>query len=151
MRRVANSSGLALSSCEIKARSLNIRVYSCGTGMGRRSPRGEDLDGNSALIRSPPNYVNYDSFVSDGQASVSERARGFTQIIPPTAVGGLFKSILKRSDLKYPPTAVGGIKFWFRNRVCRKDLNHPPTAVGGIPDFLCRRNAAILLQNQQIQ
>jgi hypothetical protein len=27
--------------------------------------------------------------------------------IPPTGVGGLFKSFL--TDLKYPPTAVGGI------------------------------------------
>ena len=28
--------------------------------------------------------------------------------IPPTAVGGLFKSLL-RKDLKYPPIAMGGI------------------------------------------
>jgi len=33
--------------------------------------------------------------------------------IPPTAVGGSFKSFL-REDLKYPPTAMGGITKWFR-------------------------------------
>src|SRR5215217_4940811 len=33
--------------------------------------------------------------------------------IPPTAVGGSFKSFL-REDLKYPPTAVGGIIKGFR-------------------------------------
>jgi len=34
-------------------------------------------------------------------------------------------------DLKYPPTAVGGIKFNWEGS-SRKDLNEPPTAVGGI-------------------
>ena len=34
--------------------------------------------------------------------------------IPPTVVGGLFKSLL-RKDLKYPPIAMGGIKVQFRN------------------------------------
>ena len=29
--------------------------------------------------------------------------------IPPTVVGGLFKSLV-RKDLKYPPIAMGGIK-----------------------------------------
>jgi len=37
--------------------------------------------------------------------------------------------------LKYPPTAVGGIRFGFRMEFCRKDLNDPPTSVGGIFDF----------------
>jgi hypothetical protein len=41
--------------------------------------------------------------------------------IPPTGVGGLFKSVL-REDLKYPPTAVGGIKY-HPGGVCRNDLN----------------------------
>src|SRR6185369_7054948 len=34
--------------------------------------------------------------------------------IPPTVVGGLFKSLL-RKDLNYPPIAMGGIKVQFRN------------------------------------
>jgi hypothetical protein len=46
--------------------------------------------------------------------------------IPPTAVGGYF-----RSDLNEPPTAVGGINNRIR-RFSRNDLNEPPTAVGGI-------------------
>jgi len=80
--------------------------------------------------------------------------------IPPTAVGGSFKSFLYESllmstesrqrkladhssptyssskinskDLKYPPTTVSGITNRFKGPVYRKDLNHPPTAVGGI-------------------
>ena len=52
--------------------------------------------------------------------------------IPPTGVGGLFKSFLK--DLKYPPTAVSGITLVLKE-VCRKDLNELPTAVGRISDF----------------
>src|SRR5215213_7405257 len=42
--------------------------------------------------------------------------------IPPTAVGGSFKSFL-REDLKYPPTAVGGITRRFTGYVCRRHLN----------------------------
>src|SRR5215217_8796706 len=42
--------------------------------------------------------------------------------IPPTAVGGLFKSFL-REDLKYPPTAVGGITKRFRDMFVERDLN----------------------------
>ena len=41
--------------------------------------------------------------------------------IPPTVVGGLFKSFSSK-DLKYPPTAVGGITL-NSGDVCRKDLN----------------------------
>ena len=58
---------------------------------------------------------------------------------PPTAVGGInvpFRNI-SRKDLNHPPTAVGGINVPFRN-ISRKDLNHPPTAVGGIYDFEAR-------------
>jgi hypothetical protein len=51
-------------------------------------------------------------------------------LIPPTRVGGYFKSTL-RSDLNDPPTSVGGIQISL-NSSYRKDLNHPPTAVGGI-------------------
>src|SRR3989441_10330318 len=54
---------------------------------------------------------------------------------PPTAVGGIhnrFANLVCRSDLKNPPTAVGGIHNRFANLVCRSDLKHPPTAVGGI-------------------
>jgi len=39
---------------------------------------------------------------------------------------------MNSKDLKYPPTAVGGIKAWFYFLICRKDLNNPPTAVVGI-------------------
>ena len=42
--------------------------------------------------------------------------------IPPTAVGGSFKSFL-REDLKYPPTAVGGITKRFRGMSVERDLN----------------------------
>jgi len=83
--------------------------------------------------------------------------------IPPTAVGGSFKSFLQtlstmiqsrqrkladrsgpydlsgsmnRSDLKDPPTAVGGIENALGARSDRKDLNNPPTAVGGIENAL---------------
>src|SRR6185295_18545747 len=60
--------------------------------------------------------------------------------IPPTGVGGWFRSSLQKSDWyakEIPPTAVGGL---FRSdllfallRRWRLDLNNPPTAVGGIP------------------
>src|SRR2546425_8316947 len=43
-----------------------------------------------------------------------------------------FRFSVCRSDLKHPPTAVGGIHNRFANLVCRWDLNHPPTPVGGI-------------------
>ena len=55
-------------------------------------------------------------------------------LIPPTAVGGYFKSNLhepRRPDLNDPPTAVGGIRI-NRDCGCRLELNDPPTAVGGI-------------------
>src|SRR5215216_505178 len=58
-------------------------------------------------------------------------------VIPPTAVGGYFKSFSER-NLNNPPTTVGGIRerpFVFR---LEKHLNDPPTAVGGIPGFLCK-------------
>src|SRR3989442_1245046 len=54
---------------------------------------------------------------------------------PPTAVGGIhnrFANLVCRSDLKHPPTPVDGIHNRFANLVCRWDLNHPPTPVGGI-------------------
>jgi hypothetical protein len=81
-------------------------------------------------------------------------------LIPPTAVGGLFRSFLERGTggmLLIPPTAVGGLFRSFlqllrsckncrnpsgtqvlkRPREClRKDLNNPPTAVGGISKVL---------------
>ena len=38
---------------------------------------------------------------------------------------------MNSEDLKYPPTAVSGIRNVVRIG-CRKDLNNPPTAVGGI-------------------
>jgi hypothetical protein len=72
--------------------------------------------------------------------------------IPPTEVGGLFRSCLQRRTcgiLRIPPTEVGG---WFRSSLRNKaiqtqskaisatctfcerrpDLNNPPTSVGGI-------------------
>src|SRR5215813_5947279 len=69
--------------------------------------------------------------------------------IPPTAVGGCFRSFLKgrrlrdngrfeiegspvRKDLNEPPTAVGGICRQRALAASRKNLNEPPTAVGGI-------------------
>ena len=51
--------------------------------------------------------------------------------------------MLSTRDLKYPPTAVGGINVPFRN-ISRKDLNHPPTAVGGIYDFEARASRPAL-------
>jgi replicative DNA helicase len=54
-------------------------------------------------------------------------------LIPPTAVGGYFRSNLheaRRRDLNDPPTAVGGIRIKRDQR--RSDLNDPPTSVGGI-------------------
>ncbi len=59
----------------------------------------------------------------------------------PTAVGGSFKSGLfiknagfkiNSENLKYPPTAVSGIRNVVLRLGYRKDLNDPPTAVGGI-------------------
>jgi hypothetical protein len=41
--------------------------------------------------------------------------------IPPTAVGGLFRSGLSQTPLL--------------STLCRLDLNHPPTAVGGIQEM----------------
>ncbi|OLD24797.1 MAG: hypothetical protein AUJ04_08605, partial [Acidobacteria bacterium 13_1_40CM_3_55_6] len=38
----------------------------------------------------------------------------------------------RRSDLKNPPTPVGGIVMWRAAIGCRSGLNNPPTAVGGI-------------------
>jgi hypothetical protein len=55
--------------------------------------------------------------------------------IPPTVVGGLFKSFL-RKDLKYPPTAVGGINVQFRD-ICRKDLNQSTHCRGWDLGLLC--------------
>jgi hypothetical protein len=72
--------------------------------------------------------------------------------IPPTVVGGFFKSFLLRvigRELKIPPTEVGGLFRSFLQGVrklqerdqnaascgrgcVRQDLNYPPTAVGGI-------------------
>ena len=56
--------------------------------------------------------------------------------IPPTAVGGLFRSSLHVELYLLsviPPTAVGG---YFRSSLYdelnRQDLNNPPTPVGGI-------------------
>src|SRR5687768_13084947 len=81
-----------------------------------------------------------------------------TADIPPTAVGGVFKSCLvgkaqhqqphfcgaldecpkllnspsvRRLDLNHPPTPVGGIWIPRHINLCRSNLNHPPTAVGG--------------------
>ena len=81
--------------------------------------------------------------------------------IPPTAVGGCFKSGLQiakhaysevggwfkpglrfdenqnRRHLNNPPTSVGGIQLLHNLFLSRRDLNDPPTAVGGIY-FLCK-------------
>jgi hypothetical protein len=54
-------------------------------------------------------------------------------LIPPTAVGGYFRSL--RKYLNNPPTTVGGIHSGGFGVASRKDLNEPPTAVGGISDF----------------
>ena len=60
-------------------------------------------------------------------------------LIPPTEVGGYFKSEpfilnlgINSADLKYPLTTVSGIKLVREEREYRKDLKYPPTAVGGI-------------------
>src|ERR1700752_1318689 len=75
--------------------------------------------------------------------------------IPPTEVGGSFRSFLRNAfhvrHSQIPPTAVGG---WFssflpRRRVGKSgasngsvspeaNLNNPPTAVDGILNFLCK-------------
>ena len=76
--------------------------------------------------------------------------------IPPTEVGGLFRSNLfvhvegpmnlssplkeldasfQRPDLNNPPTPVGGIQELDLPLFCRPDLNNPPTSVGGISEF----------------
>jgi len=52
-------------------------------------------------------------------------------VIPPTAVGGYFRSFARR-NLNNPPTTVGGIQGHSFSSY-RNDLNDPPTAVGGIP------------------
>jgi len=57
--------------------------------------------------------------------------------IPPTAVGGSFKSFL-RNDLKYPPTAVGWDYSAAKNMFCRQQLKNPPTTVGGIFTFCAK-------------
>jgi len=50
--------------------------------------------------------------------------------IPPTVVGGLFKFSLA-NDLKYPPTAVGGIRLGFRGCMQKgSEKNHPLPWVG---------------------
>ena|SRR5687767_9755782 len=43
-------------------------------------------------------------------------------------------------NLKYPPTAVGGIIKNKESAFCRLDLNHPPTTVGGISTFETSQN-----------
>jgi hypothetical protein len=55
-------------------------------------------------------------------------------------VGGFFKSFLfekLNGEIRIPPTEVGGLfKSCLRASVNRKDLNYPPTAVGGIKNDL---------------
>src|SRR5215216_978846 len=58
-------------------------------------------------------------------------------LIPPTAVGGYFKSFLRKEFEQST-----NYRWWDSNSsVCisfRKYLNDPPTAVGGISGFLCK-------------
>ena len=72
--------------------------------------------------------------------------------IPPTAVGGYFRSslhdALNRQDLNHPPTSVGGIPDSRATAVCRLDLKHPPTAVGGIlPSEMFQRFCTFTLES----
>jgi hypothetical protein len=39
-----------------------------------------------------------------------------------------------RQHLKYPPTAVGGIRIRNQSFLCRSSVNNPPIAIGGIRD-----------------
>src|SRR6185503_6348847 len=57
-----------------------------------------------------------------------------SNVIPPTAVGGYFRSFF-RKDLNNPPTSVGGIQGLSFDVACRKHLNEPPTAVGELEPF----------------
>jgi hypothetical protein len=56
-------------------------------------------------------------------------------LIPPTGVGGLFRSY--RQPFPFKPQKVHAIEnFKRKNDPGRKDLKHPPTAVGGITLFV---------------
>jgi hypothetical protein len=117
-------------SCEIPARGVGGRFKSSlqrmATGVVKSHPR-EWVDASS------PTYTK-------------QRFQCFS--IPPTAVGGSFKSSLHirhrsrcclnslhlncgRLDLNYPPTPGWDLTLC-RCSLCRLDLKHPPTAVGGI-------------------
>src|SRR4030095_8694800 len=70
------------------------------------------------------------------KSSLQTKAARLLPQIPPTAVGGLFKSSLQEPKWTASPiqlTAVGGIRTRTREGpFCRPDLNNPPTAVGGL-------------------
>jgi len=58
--------------------------------------------------------------------------------IPPTVVGGLFKSLPKKGF--EVSTHYGGWDYrWPSGDVYRKDVNDPPTAVGGISRLFCAK------------
>ena len=88
----------------------------------------------SGWFPSDPFYTNPKSDTTIPPTAVGGSFRSFLhppefKLIPPTAVGGSFRSFLHSPDFKLiPPTAVGGS---FRSAL-EKDLNNPPTAVGGI-------------------
>jgi hypothetical protein len=99
--------------------------------------------------------------VSRSFKSFLRRVTLVTSQIPPTAVGGLFRSFLlepkpgwfarvfslskgRREDLNDPQTAVCGIQRRLGAICSRKDLNDPLTAVSGIFAFCANPPAAIL-------
>src|ERR1700730_14166835 len=83
--------------------------------------------------------------------------------IPPTAVGGWFRSSQRNKAIRTQSNAIsatctseetkagseqppnsrwGDLRAFLRMSWCRKDLNHPPTAVGGIPRALTQYSKA---------
>jgi len=84
----------------------------------------------------------------DCSDSFYKEAKGATKI-PPTEVGGLFRSNLftlgpGRLDLNHPPTSVDGILVLRTDESCRQDLNHPPTSVGGISEEKNQKSFGVL-------
>jgi hypothetical protein len=84
--------------------------------------------------------------------------------IPPTAVGGLFRSLLLTHEERAIVVELSAIllirldrkdlnkstncRWWDLQHLkdgilCRKDLNHPPTTVGGISTFLCKAEGCL--------
>src|SRR6476620_8639840 len=75
-------------------------------------------------------------WVDSSRSFLLERANDNLRI-PPTAVGGSFKSFL-RSDLKYPPTAVGWDYSAAKNMFCRQHLKKSTNYRWWNFHFLCK-------------